>query len=76
MERTIFHKWQHKAVMPPGHWRSTKRDGAAIMKIACSLCGVEGDLSEHSVNENGGVTPSVICPNDCGFHGLAVLVNS
>lgn len=73
MSPAIMPKWPHKAPLAPGHWRPIKRDGKPLVKVACPSCGAEGDLSEHKINANGGVTPSLICPNDCGFHAQVVL---
>ena len=32
----------------------------------CPKCGVKGGLEEHTIAEDGSVSPSVLC--NCGFH--------
>ena len=69
----IIPHWNQNTVMPPGHWRMVNRvtdkpgTPVDVLKMSCPLCGVEGDLTEHSVGKDGAVTPSVDCP-ECDFH--------
>ena len=59
----------------PGRWRPVQRSGdkpgdpMTVIKFACPLCGTEGDLSDHDIDADGLVKPSVVCPTaGCGFH--------
>ena len=42
-----------------------KRSGDIL--FCCPGCGLVASLSDHKIDENGRVTPSVDCP-DCEFH--------
>lgn len=55
----------------PRTWRIARIDGQPIVKITCG-CGIEG-LLDHTIAEDGRVSPSVVCPKDCGFHEMVVL---
>lgn len=42
--------------------------GAVVsIVISCPTCGARGVL-DHGIDENGIVSPSVVCPSECGFH--------
>ena len=42
--------------------------------IGCPGCGRRGDLDDHTVDEAGVVSPSVVCPHkDCTFHDYVAL---
>ena len=63
----------------PGRWRPVLRQGEKpgdpmeVIKFACPSCGIEADLSDHEVDANGLVSPSVLCPAECGFHASVTL---
>lgn len=64
-----------RTVLIPGHWRVVQRSGdkpgdpVSIIKLACPLCGAEGDLSDHKIDADGAANPSVVCPADgCEWH--------
>ncbi len=69
----VIPNWTHRTVMPPGHWRAVNRitdkpgDPVEVLKFTCPQCGAEGDLSDHDIDGDGVVKPSVECP-ECGFH--------
>lgn len=64
---------------PPGTWKPIEEmespglESAPTATFACPKCGVVGTLDEHEIRGDGTVTPSVVCPNDCGFHDMVVL---
>lgn len=54
----------------PGTWKGVvdntgKRISASF---TCPNCGELGSLSAHHIAPDGTVTPSLICPYECGFH--------
>lgn len=53
----------------PGTWKSLKVGKVRSASLNCPLCGEMGLLTDHTIQENGDVDPSVICSNDiCTFH--------
>ena len=39
----------------------------------CPKCGRAFCLANHRIAEDGRVSPSVVCPHQCGFHVMMVL---
>ena len=73
-------KHDHATPLIPGCWREIALDGKPgdppdTIKFACPNCGVEAYLDEHDVDDDGNVSPSVICPKECGFHDTVILKN-
>mgnify|MGYP001585355684 CR=1 FL=1 len=54
------------------HWKYVQRDGYKLLKIQCPKCDEWGDLIDHSINDEGFIEPSVICP-ECEFHSMIAL---
>ena len=56
----------------PGFWafiRLSAYTKGPTARVACSKCGEMASLSEHSIDGEGKVTPSVVCPRKgCGWH--------
>ncbi len=42
--------------------------------VSCPDCGESASLSGHRIGDNGDVTPSLLCPHQCGFHEHVTLV--
>lgn len=44
--------------------------GQLIASMSCPGCGRIGVLEppDHTIAPDGAVTPSLVCPYDCGFH--------
>jgi predicted RNA-binding Zn-ribbon protein involved in translation (DUF1610 family) len=60
----------------PGTWkRLSLAEGGISASITCPKCGVYGTLESHKIHKDGSVWPSVVCPNDCGFHGMNVILD-
>lgn len=57
----------------PGTWVELKGDAAAVW-VACAECGVRGSLEDHRIAPDGTITPSLVCPVECGWHVFARLV--
>ncbi len=53
-----------------GHWKVWLNK----VVISCPGCGVEGRI-DHTVSEDGTVSPSLVCPFDCGFHEFVKLTD-
>lgn len=60
------------ATMGPGTW-SKIPDGGAF--VACGFCGETASLADHTIADDGAVTPSLVCPMGCGWHVYARLKN-
>ena len=54
----------------PGTWKEwifgpEQKRGAVF---TCPICGNACSLSDHEIAADGTVSPSAVCPYDCGFH--------
>ena len=56
-----------------GRWELANLPSGAVPMISCPKCGKLGVLHDHSVEPDGSVHPSVVCPGDCGFHSFVRL---
>jgi hypothetical protein len=63
---TFYFDKEHKT----GTWRYLRTIYNGLKAtIICPMCGQYGSLEDHSIAEDGAVTPSVVCPNEnCSFH--------
>lgn len=56
----------------PGSWtfiRLSAYTSGPTARVCCAKCGEMASLSEHTIDAEGGVTPSVVCPRKgCGWH--------
>ena len=51
-----------------GKWQLIVLDGKKMARLSCPGCGCQA-LLDHQIDEEGGVTPSVVCPElGCTFH--------
>lgn len=72
-------KWPFNVHIPPGHWRyvGVKVDVDTIgdykVVVTCPSCGGRADLTDHTIERDGTVSPSLICPRECGWHDTAKL---
>lgn len=64
-----------KGTFPPSRGEYVKL--ASGIKFACPLCksvfGIAAPV--HTVDADGTVKPSVVCPNNCGFHTFMKLAD-
>lgn len=51
-----------------GVWKGGTVAGGRTALISCPDCGQIASLHYHEIDENGYVSPSVICHTGCGFH--------
>jgi hypothetical protein len=57
-----------------GVWKGARRDSKRTATLSCPACGKGASLSDHDIDPNGLVSPSVVCPHkDCAFHDYIVL---
>lgn len=61
--------WARRVVEEP-EGSGTKLATAAV---SCPVCGEVASLRGHAIGAGGYVTPSLVCPNDCGFHDFVQL---
>jgi len=53
----------------PGTWKGLKlQGGQRSATVTCPVCGQTCTLIDHQIDPDGTVSPSLVCPYDCGFH--------
>lgn len=54
----------------PGTWKGLKlAEGGRSASFTCPECHQLASLTDHTIEADGRVTPSVVCPTDgCTFH--------
>jgi DNA-directed RNA polymerase subunit RPC12/RpoP len=77
MDVTLIDNLNHFPV-PIGfciNWlHSTKDIQVKTYALQCPTCNKAFCLAQHAVDLNGNVTPSVVCPFNCGFHVMMKIV--
>lgn len=68
------HAHEHPTSMPKGSWKEFDLETKPSATFKCPNCGAYGVLEDHEIGGDGSVTPSVVCPEDCGFHDYVMLV--
>ena len=58
--------WMERHLQDPG---GVKESAA----VSCPKCGEVCSLTEHSVAADGTVSPSLVCPFNCGYHAMVKL---
>ena len=56
-----------------GEWVPIWIEGKITARVGCPGCGTISAMSDHDIAADGSVTPSVGCPNDCGYHEVGVV---
>lgn len=56
----------------PG-WYCVILDGKPTAVMSCPKCLYAGYLDGHEIAQDGTVTPSCVCPRNCGFHDMVRL---
>ncbi len=59
----------------PGTWKGAATETKRSAMVTCPGCGREMSLTGHYIFYDGKVTPSLVCPFDCGFHDWITLEN-
>ena len=57
-----------------GEWVGVIIEGKSTARAGCPGCGAISTMSDHEIGDKGAVTPSVGCPNDCGYHEVGVIL--
>lgn len=58
----------------PGKWKGATRDGTRTALMSCPVCAGVASLSNHTIDEAGKVSPSLVCPfRGCSFHDYVTL---
>ncbi len=59
----------------PGVWKGARLvDGTRSASVSCSKCGRPASLTDHTIADDGAVSPSLVCPYDgCDFHDYVIL---
>jgi hypothetical protein len=62
-------------VAEKGTWHGgRKADDTRTASLSCPDCGKIGSLSDHKIDDQGRVSPSVVCPTKgCDFHEWLIL---
>ena len=62
-------------VLLSGRWHASKPAGKPTSALmSCPECGKVCSLSGHTINPDGTVEPSLMCPYDgCGYHDFVKL---
>lgn len=50
----------------PGSWFRTR--GEVMVFVSCGYCGERASLADHTIDAEGRVEPSLVCPAGCGWH--------
>ena len=66
--------WTNAKYAIKGTWVPYTRDGKKTARVSCPLCDFVAVLDTHTINEDGVVHPSVVCPvSTCRFHAFVKL---
>lgn len=58
----------------PGYYRVGKAFGTLTATASCPSCGKFFSLTDHKIQSDGTVHPSLVCPSEgCNFHEMAIL---
>ena len=62
----------------PGSWTFVRssaehRPAGPTARVSCAKYGAMASLADHSIDAEGKVTPSLVCPDECGWHVDVVL---
>lgn len=61
--------------IPKGRWQRGSTGNEKTALISCPTCGNVSSLSQHTIDDLGRVTPSLMCPHGtCDFHDFVHLV--
>jgi hypothetical protein len=59
--------------LAPGTWHPITADGKPSARMACPGCGANGSLTDHEIDSEGRITPSVDC-TQCDYHEVGVVL--
>ena len=71
---TLIQSTRRDGVMRKGEWRGAREDRSPRSALVCCPgCGKIGSLTKHTIDPDGRVFPSLVCPFGCGFHEFVKL---
>lgn len=76
--KTLVASLRRDGVMERGEWRGTGPGAPGSKRsamVCCPGCGKIASLTDHAIDPDGTVTPSLVCPFECGFHDLVRLLD-
>jgi hypothetical protein len=76
--KTLIESTRRDGVMRKGEWRGAKHsvEGTRSALACCPSCGKICSLLSHTIDPDGTVTPSLVCPFDnCEFHDFVKLAD-
>ena len=67
---------KHGSLEQPGQWERGQGPYPIriVALVSCPKCGKGMSLSLHTIAADGTVSPSLVCPYQCGFHDFVKLV--
>ena len=75
--KTLIQSTRRDGVMRKGEWRGGQKTGSErTALVCCPGCGRISTLSKHTIDPDGTVTPSLVCPfPHCDFHDMVKLAD-
>lgn len=74
---TLIESTRRDGVMSKGEWHRERRPifGKHNALVCCPGCGKLVSLTDHTIDPDGTVTPSLVCPFKCAFHEYVKLAD-
>ena len=73
---TLIESTRRDGVMRKGEWHGAKLSGGKrTALVCCPGCGKLVSLTDHTIDPDGTVTPSLVCPFKCDFHEFVKLAD-
>ena len=74
---TLIESLRRDGVMAKGEWRDVRGKYRTISALVCCPgCGKINSLGDHTIDPDGTVTPSLVCPFDhCEFHDFVKIAD-
>ena len=71
----LIESTRRDGVMAKGEWRDHGGTGRAVL-VCCPECGKTHPLVKHTIDPDGTVTPSLVCPfPNCEFYEFVKLAD-
>lgn len=71
----LIQSTRRDGVMHKGEWRGAAAGDRSAL-VCCPGCGKISSLTDHTIDPDGSVYPSLVCPFDiCDFHELVKLAD-
>ena len=73
--KLLIQSTRRDGVMSKGEWHGARIRKHRTALICCPTCGKIGSLTQHTIDPDGRVFPSVHCPFTCDFHEFVKLAD-